>query len=155
MTKFLFSRSASWSVPLVRSLVLTSCRSTFLPAVVALLPALGPLYPAVVALLPAVCQLFYFLLSVHRPVLVFVSPLVRAATVRHVLRHATLLARARLLESLLSTSCSPVHVLTHVFISWSAGCVTSLRSLLHCALRVESLLSVALEASCCCPHGTP
>ena len=42
------------------------------------------------------------------------------------------------------------------FFSWSAGCVTSLHSL----LRVESLLSlelwlcdVALEASCCCPHG--
>ena len=44
MIKFLFSRSASWSVLLVSSLLLTSCRSALFPAVVALLPAVGPLF---------------------------------------------------------------------------------------------------------------
>ena len=95
----LVSRSASWSVLLVSSLVLTSCKSAFL-------------------------------FSSHCPVLVFVSPLVRAATVRHDSRRATLLVRALLLEPLISTTCSSIHVLTHVFFSWSAGCVTRLHVLL-------------------------
>ena len=157
MIKFLFSCSASWSVLLVSSVVLDSCGFALLPAVAALVPAVGPLYPAVLALFLAVGPLFYILLIVHRPVLVFVSPLVRAATVRRVLRHATLFVQALLLEPLLSTSCSPVHVLTHVFFSWSAGCVTSVHVLLvvrwlhhqpslspTARLRVESSLSLEL-----------
>ena len=121
MVKFLFSRSTSWSVLLVSSHVLTRCRSA--------LSRCGCTFTSCRSAL-------FFLLIVHRPVLVIVSLLVRAATVRHVLRHATLLVRALLFEPLCSTSCSPVHVLTHVFLSWSAGCVTSLHVLrvVHCFL---------------------
>ena len=122
---------------------------------------------------------------------VFISPMVRAATVRHVSRHATLLVRALLLAPLIFfddlfahpradprvllvvrlVASTRLHVLLVVrwlrqpaftFFSWSAGCVTSLHSFSHRALRVESLLSsepwlcdVAIEALCCCLHGTP
>ena len=60
MVKFFFSCSASWSVLLVSSVVLDCCGFALLPAVAAVVPAVGPL--------------FYFLLIVHRPVLVLVSP---------------------------------------------------------------------------------
>ena len=73
MLKFLFSRSPSWSVLLVTSLVLTICRSALL----------------------------FSSHCLHRPMPVFVSPLVHAATVRHVSRHATLLVRALLIEPLI------------------------------------------------------
>ena len=88
------------------------------------LNAVGPLFS------PAVCPLFYSLLIVHCPEPVHVSPLVRAATVRHVLR---LVVRCPFelfsASPCISTSCSSVHVLTHVFFSWSVGCVSNLNLL--------------------------
>ena len=76
----------------------------------------------------------------HRPVPVFVSLLVRAATVRHVSRHATLLVRALLLifdELFAHPRADPRFLLVvrwlrqpaFTFFSWSAGCVTSLHVL--------------------------
>ena len=125
MLKFLFSRSASWSVLLVSSLVLTSCRSA--------LSRCGCSFTS--------CRsaLLFSSHCLHRPVPVFVSPLVRAATVRHVSRHATLLVRSLLLEPLIFDELfahprADLRVLLVVrwlrqpaftFFSWSAGCVTS------------------------------
>ena len=97
--------------------------------------------------LPAASPLFFDFFSLSTvQCLCLVSPLVRAATVRYVLRHATLLVRALLCESLyfdelfIRPLADPRVLLvvrspTFTCCAWPAGCVTSLHTPLtaHCA----------------------
>ena len=106
---------------------------------------------------------------------VFVSSLVRATTGRHVLSHATLLVQALLCESLYFDELftrpradprvllvvrwlrhQPSRAARGPLAASPASTLTPPRAARGVVAFFGAVLcDVALEASCCCPHGTP